>query len=161
WYWWRFNGYGYCWGMAAGMGGAMFVPKLAELLVGHSVHPLYTFPVILGLSLVGCLLGTLLSKPEDEAILKEFYRTVRPWGVWGPIRRLVQQEQPAFQPNRDCKRDWVNVFVGIIWQLCLTSLPIYLVLRSWSWVGTILAVLAVTSVFLKFNWYDKLEKAPV
>ena len=160
WYWWRFNGYGYCWGMVAGMVGAMVVPKLAEYTVGHSVHPLYTFPVILGLSLAGCLLGTLLSKPEDEAILKEFYRTVRPWGIWGPIRRLVQQEQPAFQPNRDCKRDWTNVFVGIVWQLCLTSLPIYLVLRSWSWVGTIMAVLIVTSVFLKFNWYDKLEKAP-
>jgi len=109
---------------------------------------------------VGCLLGTLLSKPEDEAVLKEFYRTVRPWGIWGPIRRQVEREYPAFQPNHDCKRDLTNVFVGIIWQLCLTTLPVYLVLRSWSWVGAIVAVLAMTSIFLKFNWYDKLEKAP-
>jgi Na+/proline symporter len=158
WYWWRFNGYGYCWGMVTGMAGAMLVPKLLEYSVGHSVHPLYTFPIILVLSLVGCLLGTWLSEPEDEAILKEFYRTVRPWGIWGPIRRKVEQEHPGFQPNRDCKRDWANVLVGIIWQLCLTALPVYLVLRSWSWVGAILAVLAVTTVFIKFNWYDKLEK---
>jgi Na+/proline symporter len=158
WYWWRFNGYGYCWGMVTGMAGAMVVPKLLEYSVGHSVHPLYTFPIILVLSLVGCLLGTWLSEPEDEAILKEFYRTVRPWGIWGPIRRKVEQEHPDFQPNRDCKRDWANVLVGILWQLCLTALPVYLVLRSWSWVGAILAVLAVTTVFIKFNWYDKLEK---
>jgi Na+/proline symporter len=158
WYWWRFNGYGYCWGMVTGMAGAMVVPKLLEYSVGHSVHPLYTFPIILVLSLVGCLLGTWLSEPEDEAILKEFYRTVRPWGIWGPIRRKVEQEHPGFQPNRDCKRDWANVLVGIIWQLCLTALPVYLVLRSWSWVGAILVVLAVTTVFIKFNWYDKLEK---
>jgi Na+/proline symporter len=158
WYWWRFNGYGYCWGMVMGMAGAMVVPKLLEYSVGHSVHPLYTFPIILVLSLVGCLLGTWMSEPEDEAILKEFYRTVRPWGIWGPIRRKVEQEHPGFQPNRDCKRDWANVLVGIIWQLCLTALPVYLVLRSWSWVGAILAVLAVTTVFIKFNWYDKLEK---
>ena len=160
WYWWRFNGYGYCWGMVAGMVGAMLVPKLVEYAVGHSVNPLYTFPIILALSVVGCLLGTLLSKPEDEAILKEFYRTVRPWGVWGPIRRKVEQEHPTFQPNRDFKRDCTNVFVGIIWQLCLTALPVYLVLRSWSWVGAIVAVLVVTTIFIKFNWYDKLEKAP-
>jgi Na+/proline symporter len=160
WYWWRFNGYGYCWGMVAGMAGAMVVPKLLEYSLGHSVHPLYTFPIILALSLVGCLLGTLMSKPEDEAVLKEFYRTVRPWGVWGPIRRKVQQEHPAFRPNRDCKRDWTNVLVGIVWQLCLTALPVYLVLRSWSWVGAIVAVLVVTTIFIKFNWYDKLEKAP-
>lgn len=161
WYWWRFNGYGYCWGMVVGMVGAMVVPKLLEYAAGHPLHPLYTFPVILALSLVGCLLGTLLSKPEDEAILKDFYRTVRPWGIWGPIRRLVEQEQPSFQPNRDCKRDWANVLVGIVWQLCLTTLPVYLVLRSWLWVGAITIVLGVTTTFLKFNWYDKLEKAPV
>jgi len=158
WYWWRFNGYGYCWGMVTGMAGAMVVPKLLEYSVGHSVHPLYTFPIILALSLVGCLLGTWLSEPEDEAILTEFYRTVRPWGIWGPIRRKVEQEHPGFQPNRNCGRDWANVLVGIIWQLCLTALPVYLVLRSWSWVGAILMVLAVTTVFIKFNWYDKLEK---
>jgi Na+/proline symporter len=159
WYWWRFNGYGYCWGMVTGMAGAMVVPILLEYSVGHSVHPLYTFPIILALSLVGCLLGTWLSEPEDEAILKEFYRTVRPWGIWGPIRRKVEQEHPGFQPNRNCGRDWANVLVGIIWQLCLTALPVYLVLRSWSWVGTIVAVLVVTTVFIKFNWYDKLEKS--
>ena len=158
WYWWRFNGYGYCWGMVTGMAGAMVVPKLLEYSVGHSVHPLYTFPIILVLSLVGCLLGTWLSEPEDEAILKEFYRTVRPWGIWGPIRRKVEQEHPGFQPNRDCKRDWANVFVGIIWQLCLTALPVYVVLRNWAWVGTIMGGLALTTIFIKFNWYDKLEK---
>jgi uncharacterized protein (DUF486 family) len=33
------------------------------------------------------------------------------------------------------------------------------VLREWSWSGGIAVMLVVTSVFLKFNWYDKLEKA--
>jgi hypothetical protein len=36
-------------------------------------------------------------------------------------------------------------------------LPIYLVLQQWSWVAGILVALAVTTVFIKFNWYDKLE----
>jgi hypothetical protein len=51
-----------------------------------------------------------------------------------------------------------NVAVGVVWQLSLTALPIYLVLRQWSWVGAIAAALVVTSVIIKFNWYDKLEK---
>jgi hypothetical protein len=160
WYWWRFNGYGYCWGMVTGMAGAMVLPKLAEWFLGHSVQPLYLFPVILGLSLAGCLLGTWLSRPEDLSVLKQFYRTVRPWGFWGPILQLVRQEDPGFEPNRDFWKDCTNVVVGIVWQLCLTALPIYLVLQSWRSVGAIAAVLAVTTIFLKFNWYDKLEKAP-
>jgi membrane protein implicated in regulation of membrane protease activity len=69
------------------------------------------------------------------------------------------REDPSFMPNRDFRRDMVNVIVGIVWQLCLTALPIYLVLRSWQWAGAIFAVLAACSIFLKFNWYDKLEKA--
>jgi Na+/proline symporter len=160
WYWWRFNGYGYFWGMMTGIISAMIVPELAVKLVGHDINPLYTFPVIFSISVVGCLLGTLLSKPEDDAILKLFYKTVNPWGAWGPIRDKVMREDPAFQPNRNCSRDCANVAVGIVWQLCLTALPIYLVLRQWSWVGAIAATLGVTSLIIKLNWYDKLEKAP-
>ncbi len=48
----------------------------------------------------------------------------------------------------------------MVWQLCLTALPIYLVPRNWSWAGAIVATLAVTTLISKFNWYDKLEKAP-
>jgi hypothetical protein len=134
------------------------VPALAVKLVGHDINPLYTFPVIFGISVVGCLLGTLLSPPEEDAILIHFYKSVNPWGAWGPIRDKVLREDPAFRPNRNLGRDWANVMVGIIWQLCLTALPIFVVLQSWSWVGAIAATLAVTSLFIKFNWYDKLEK---
>ena len=156
WYWWRFNGYGYFWGMLAGILGAMFVPEIVNTLAGQKVNPLYTFPALLVLSLIGCLAGTFGSEPEDDEILKHFYRTTRPWGIWGPIRRKVLAEDPAFQPNNDVLKDAANVMVGIVWQLCLTSLPIFIVLRSWNWVGGVFAMLVATSVFIKLNWYDKL-----
>ena len=159
WYWWRFNGYGYFWGMMAGVVGAMFAPEIASTLVGSSVNPLYTFPVLLALSLIGCIAGTYLSEPENEAILKHFYKTTRPWGCWGPIRDLVQAEDPTFEPNRDFAKDSINVAVGIVWQLCLTSLPIFLVLRSWNWAGAVFFLLIVTTIFIKLNWYDKLPLA--
>jgi SSS family solute:Na+ symporter len=158
WYWWRFNGYGYFWGMMAGLLSAMFVPSLATFFNFHVANTLYLFPVILIISIAGCLLGTFLTKPEDETVLKNFYKKINPWGFWGPIREKVLRENPSFKPNPDFSKDMTNVAVGIVWQLCLTALPIYLVLREWPWVGGIFAALVVTSVFLKFNWYDKLEK---
>ena len=160
WIWWRFNGYGYFYGMLAGIVSAMIVPALIEKFEGHSVNALYTFPIILVISIIGCLLGTLMSKPEDEDTLKKFYKNVRPWGFWGPIRAKVMQEDSTFQPNGDFGRDCINVAVGIVWQMTLVMLPIYIVLREWNWVGGIFVLLAATSTFLKFNWYDKLEKAP-
>jgi SSS family solute:Na+ symporter len=169
WYWWRFNGYGYFWGMVAGVGGAMIVPNLTKALIaksefirsiiGPDFNQLYTIPILIVISLIGCLAGTFLSKPEDEAVLKNFYKTVNPWGCWGPIRAKVMAEDPSFVPNHNTARDLTNVVVGIVWQLCLVTLPIYLVLRQWAVAGGILVLLLATSVFIKFNWYDKLEKA--
>jgi len=165
WYWWRFNGQGYFWGMTAGLLSAILIPPspyfggFAKMFLGHPVgNTLYLFPVTLGFSVVGCLLGTLLTKPEDDAVLKKFYQTVNPWGAWGPVRAKVMKENSSFRPNPDFAKDCTNVAVGIVWQLCLTALPIYLVLREWSWFGGMAAALAATTVFLKFNWYDKLEK---
>jgi Na+/proline symporter len=158
WHWWRFNGHGYFWGMLAGILSAMFVPMITQAILGHSVNPLFVFPVILLLSVTGCLLGTLLTRPEDDAVLKAFYRNVRPWGFWGPIRSKVQQEDPAFEPNSDFGRDATNVIVGIVWQLTLIALPIYIVLREWSWSSGVLVVLLITTAILKFNWYDKLPR---
>src|SRR5665213_352348 len=112
--------------MMAGILSAMFVPEspifggFAKMYLGHSVtNTLYLFPIILGFSIIGCILGTLLTKPENDAILKHFYKTVNPWGFWGPIREKVMRDDPAFRPNKDFSKDCINVAVGIVWQLCL------------------------------------------
>jgi len=157
----RFNGYGYFWGMIAGVGGAIpiVVSSISEKIAGPHTNPICFFPALFVISLIGCLAGTLLSKPDDEAVLKKFYKTVNPWGWWGPIREKVMQEDPGFVPNHNAARDLTNVAVGIVWQLCLVTLPIFIVLRQWNWVGGIAVILVATSAFMKFNWYDKLEKA--
>jgi hypothetical protein len=56
------------------------------------------------------------------------------------------------------KSNMTNVVVGIGWQLCLVALPIFIVLRSWTWVSWVAVTLVATTIFIKFNWYDKLDK---
>ena len=156
WHWWRFNGHGFFWGMITGTVGALAVPAIVERL-WPGTNTLYAFPAILVLSVIGCLVGTLLSKPESDEVLIRFSRTVRPWGLWGPIQEKVIAEDPAFRTNTDCVRDWINVVVGIVWQITLTLTPIYLVIREFRAMWVTIGVLVVTSVFLKKSWYDKLE----
>ena len=153
WYWWRFNGHGYFWGMVAGI-----VPALIAPTIWPEVLPLYYFPHLMGISLFGCILGTYLTKPTDEETLKTFYRTVRPWGFWGPIQRKVEAEYPDFKRNTNFKRDMVNVVVGTVWQTALVVLPIYFVLMRWTPVAVSAVIVAVTMIILKKNWYDKLEE---
>jgi len=93
WHWWRFNGTGYFWGMLAGILAAMVVP-----LFFPNTLPLYYFPVLMVISFVGCIIGTLLSAPTDEKTLINFYiRVVRgdfgdrlPVRLWKNTRRLPE-----------------------------------------------------------------------
>jgi Na+/proline symporter len=166
WYWWRFNGYGYFWGMVTGIAGSLILPALLPqvplvqgLLQAHGVNldVALVFPLVLAISLVGCLAGTLLTKPGDEEVLKDFYRRVRPWGFWEPILAKVRAEDPAFERNKDFWRDMFNVVVGITWQVSLVALPIYIVIQKFRNAVITAAIVAVTSIVLKFTWYNHLK----
>lgn len=153
WYWWRFNGSGFFWGMVGGL-----IPALSFRFIFDGVLDLYTFPLMLAISLIGCIAGTLMTKPVDEDILKEFYRTVKPWGFWGPIKQKVMLEDPSFEPNQNFKSDATNVFIGVIWQTSLVILPIYIVLQQGVPILIAASIAIVTSIILKKTWFDKLPK---
>ncbi len=151
WYWWRFNGYGYFWGMVAGL-----IPALIFPYIFSGTLDLYYFPWLLLISIAGAVMGTLLTKPTDEVVLKDFYKTVNPWGFWGPIKQKVMAEDPSFIPNRNFKRDMFNVVIGTIAQTALVAMPIYIVLKETfpMWITIIITV--VCGVILKKTWWDKL-----
>jgi hypothetical protein len=167
WYWWRFNGYGYFWGMVTGITASLTVPgimaripALQSYAHAHSLNLDVSlgFLLVFGISLAGCLAGTLLTKAENDEVLMDFYRRVRPWGFWGPVLQKVQREDPEFERNRDFWRDMFNVVVGIVWQITLVALPIYIVIQQFDRAALALAIVLVTSVTLKFTWYDHLRK---
>lgn len=153
WYWWRFNGTGYFWGMLAGILAAMVVPMFFP-----NTLPLYYFPVLMAISFVGCIIGTLSSAPTDEKTLINFYIRVRPWGFWGPVARKAMEKYPQVTRNRNFKRDMFNVAVGIIWQSCLTIIPMYIVIKEGFPLFTSIVILVITTLILKKNWYDKMDR---
>ncbi len=152
WIWWRFNGYGYFFGMLGGLLASTFVPRLMS-----DVIDIYLFPIILGVSFLGCILGTLLTAPGEDEVLKSFYRGTRPWGFWKPVIQKIQAEDPSFVPNQDFGRDMFNVLVGIVWQMTLVVMPIYLLIRETQSLLIAFILFVITSYLLKIFWYDKLE----
>ncbi len=151
WYWWRFNGHGYFWGMVSGLLAALFLP-----LIFPGVHPLYMFPAFLAISVVGCIYGTYRYPATDEETLIEFYRNVRPWGFWKPIHEKVKAKYPDFEANKDFKRDMFNILVGVVAQTVLVIIPFYVILGQYTALAVTLVILAVCAVLLKKYWYDHL-----
>ena len=151
WYWWRFNANGFFWGMAVGIIAALLMPYVTTGL------PLYWWPLLFVLSFAGCIIGTYAAPPTSMEVLTSFYTTVKPWGFWKPVYEEVLKTDPTFQPNKRFKLDMFNVVLGIIAQLCLTILPMYLILMMKLPLLVTVLVLVVIIFILKRTWWNKLE----
>ncbi|MBP6024264.1 sodium:solute symporter family protein [Ferruginibacter sp.] len=152
WYWWRFNANGFFWGMFAGVAGALIFSRLFS-----GIEFLYYFPVLFIISIAGCLIGTFTAPATDTAVLKNFYSTVKPWGFWQPVHEMVLIDNPSFEANKRFKLDMFNVVLGIIAQLCLTILPMYVVLWMKLPLLITIIILVIIIAILKKTWWNKLE----
>jgi len=171
WYWWRFNAYGYFWGMAVGI---VIAVGLAHPDANHAVaHALsvfgvalekiefiYAFPVLLVICMITCVVVSLKTPATDMAILKKFYMKVRPWGFWGEVHQACLVDHPHLSKNTNFLRDMVNVTVGTVWQTALVAAPIFLVIRHWNEFYIAMGVAIAATVFLWRNWYVHLQDYP-
>lgn len=160
WYWWRLNGYGYFYGMLTGILCALMLP-VVKTQYALTFNDLYAFPVILICSAIASVVGSLLTKLVEAETLKKFYRDVRPWGFWQPVYEMCREEDAEIQPNRDAKRDLTNCGVGIIWQMTLITIPVYVILRNFTGILVSVLILVGTSIFLKKFWYENLVREEV
>ena len=157
WHWWRFNASGFYWGMLAGILPAIALAVLKSIGVLHGLD-LYYWPVLFLLSMAGSVIGSYAAPPTDSDTLTAFYRNVRPWGFWKPIHELVVKEDPGFTGNTNFSRNMFNIVLGIIGQLCLTLLPMYIVLWMKAPLLLTVALLLIIMLILKRTWWDRLNE---
>jgi Na+/proline symporter len=154
WHWWRLNGWGYAAGTLGGIVlslGVLFFPDT----------PMYLqFPLISIGSLVACLVFSLTTAPDNPDTLRKFYCTVRPFGLWRPIRNTCglsprQLADPAEAPWRTV----FNTFIACCGVTGLYLFPMYLVghwyFRSAVWFSVFLCAATV----LYFTWYRWLPRS--
>ncbi|MFI2742125.1 sodium:solute symporter family protein [Zhouia sp. PK063] len=155
WIWWRFNGYGYFYGMITGLVVSMAIPVFFP-----EASAINTFPLLFIFSLIASIVGSLVTPACEKEVLVDFYKKVRPWGFWKPVYKWLQEENPEAKPNKDFLRDMLNCGVGTIWQLTLILIPIYLLIGHYISLTISVLVMLLTAVILKFNWLDKLKNEP-
>lgn len=155
WIWWRFNGYGYFWGMVSGLLISGVIPFLFK-----DTQPIYVFPFTFAFSFAVSVIASLMTPAEPDEVLLSFYEKVRPWGFWKPVYQKLKQQKPHIKANTEFSKDMLNSVVGIVWQMTLVVMPLYFIIREYMNFSITLAVFVATSIFLKFNWIDKLKDSP-
>ena len=151
WHWWRFNSYGFFWETLIGIISAMILPTIFP-----DALPLYYFPLILLLSTIGAIVGSLMMPTTDTEVLKAFYKNIRTWGFWQPIEALVRKYDLNFEPNCQFKSDMFNVVIGTIAQTSITALPVFIVLMKPMHIGISASILTICVFILWKTWYKKL-----
>jgi Na+/proline symporter len=122
WFWWRTNAVGDMVGILGGFPAGYFIwfgsdailPLSLRARLGHltglnwnGIVPAFSdlnrFPFWMGFAVlflggaICILLATLLTRPEPMETLEDFYKCVRPAGLWGPVRRSLaaKGDEPA------------------------------------------------------------------
>jgi SSS family solute:Na+ symporter len=153
WYWWRMNG----WGYALGTFGGMALSLLPLMVSGLSMF--IVFPLICTASLVLSVVGSLVTRPVEESTLISFYRSIRPFGLWRPVRdRAALSLEERTLSSESTSRTLFNVVVAMVGIHGLYLFPMYLVGHWYAKALLWLSVAVVAMIVLSFTWYRHLPE---
>jgi len=159
-YWWRYNAAGTVVGTLAGLVGAGVLWFGIVLLPENQLlkNAIFQFLAMMALTLVANFVGTYLDAPTDQKTLVNFYRTTRPFGLWGPLRHTLSPEQRR-KTDRENFYDVISTPFAMMWQVTLFLLPMQAVIRNWPAFRVTLAIFLVSGAGLYAFWYRKLPPA--
>jgi hypothetical protein len=151
--WWRFNGGGFAMGTFVGLAAAIlqryYYPALDERL---------QFLFLGTIGLVASVVGTYLTKPEDDEVVAKFYRITRPFGFWGPYKaRLSKPDRTAMELEH--RRDIFASPFALLWQICMFILPMQMVIGAWKSFFPTLALWVLGGAGIYFLWFRHLPAA--
>jgi hypothetical protein len=108
-------------------------------------------------SLVGTVGATLLTRPTSRDLLVTFYRNVRPFGFWGPIRQAARlSDAERTDPAESAGLAILNTALGAVAILGVYLAPMYLVGHWHQEAALALGTAAAAVVLLYFTWYRTL-----
>ena len=71
--------------------------------------------------------------------------------------KKINSTDKTIKRNNNFLNDLLNIVVGMIWQISLVLIPIYLLVYKYSDFFFSLIIATITTLFLKKNWYEKLD----
>jgi SSS family solute:Na+ symporter len=151
WHWWRFSAKAFVGSMIASASIIVF----QKIAFGHWPASTSLLVVTLVCLAITILIG-FLAKPTDKEILCRFYTRIRPFGVWGPIRRLAQDRGLVPKKDRMPSLDALNGLLTAGFQLSLALVPFYCFLRIWNQAINWSIAVFVLGIILYFTWYKNL-----
>ena len=160
-YWWRFNGGGFAVGTFVGLTGAVLF-RVAQIystgidprISGILDNPVFQFFITVFIGLTGTIIGTYLTRPTEQKVLEHFYRTTRPFGLWGPLLNSLSPAVRA-EMKKEHKRDVLALPFALGWQITLFLMPLQLLIKNYYALAVTLCIFLVSLGGLYGIWLRK------
>jgi SSS family solute:Na+ symporter len=151
WHYWRFGARAFVGSMAVS---AVLITLRVIFIKG--LHAAASLGLDMGLCLATTIIFSFFTQPADMEVLVKFYARIRPFGVWGPVRREAVRR--GLVPARDKMPaiDALNGLITAVFQFSLALLPFFAFLRNWRQFGVWASVTAAVAIVLYFTWYKNL-----
>jgi len=152
WYWSRMNGWGFSIGILSGMISAILFKAFAP--EGTTEYAMFAVASIS--SLLGTIIGTLLTTPIDDKTLTKFYNKTRPFGTWSRFKNKLTKDDIVAIDSEN-KRDIFSTFIAVPWQIIFFLFMMSIMFKNWTSVTILGILLAVLTITLYFSWYKHLS----
>ena len=151
WHYWRFGARAFVWSMAVS---AVLIGLRKALLGGLDAAASLGADMSIGLAVT--LVLAFVFPPADMEVLVRFYARVRPFGLWGPVRREAVRRGLVPAKDKMPAMDALNGLITAVFQFSLALIPFYALLRKWNAFAVWAAAAAGLAVVLFFTWYKNL-----
>lgn len=102
WFWWRINAFTEIAGMVISFIVAIYLQIIHPQLGFEPLSTASSLLLSIGVTTIGWLAVTYMTRPADEATLRNFYKVVRPAGRgWDPVLARAKAEGEQITPARD------------------------------------------------------------
>ena len=151
WHYWRFGARAFVWSMAVS---AVLIGLRKALLGGLDAAA--SLAADMGIGLAVTLVLAFVFPPADMEVLVRFYARVRPFGLWGPVRREAVRRGLVPAKDKMPAIDALNGLITAVFQFSLALMPFYALLRKWNAFAVWAAAAAGLAAVLFFTWYKNL-----
>jgi Na+/proline symporter len=150
WYWWRIN----AWSEIVATIVPFIIYSITHFVLAKSFpdcsisHFPGSFFLTVGLTTISWLVVTFVTKGVDPHVLQEFYKRIKPYGYWKPIRESLGMSKNEEQNTKSLLICWISsvtMTYGILFFIG------YLIFRQWNNAFVMLSVISGSFVILAYH----------
>ncbi|OHB50562.1 MAG: sodium:solute symporter [Planctomycetes bacterium GWF2_41_51] len=154
-YWWRFNGYGFAIGTFFGM-----IASIVQRVFWPGWPEKYQLLFAITIGLIASIIGTYLTKPTEPEVLKNYYRKVKPFGLWGKLKYILSEQEQA-RAGSENRNDLISLPFAFFWQVTILLMPMQLLVGTYKSFIVTFVIFVISMIGLYIFWYQKLPPGEI